>query len=245
MDQNGGANWLDQFRSKADLAIFLHNHQLNDSAEEAISSALEEAAWANNPEMVTLLLAHGAKITPFTLVGACRSKNVTIFQRFQQYGWDVNTVQFGGTVLRLLASDHTCMRWLLENGADPNFVDQDNATPLETAAVSGSVAELELLISYGAKVDALPRDILPRVMRRDTHAVSVLRFLLNQGLDVNADTLNDSVLHNAVRTGKVECVRILLEYGADCNVRTLEGLTPLAEARECGYVEIEGLLASL
>lgn len=53
-----------------------------------------------------------------------------------------------------------------------------------------------------------------------------------------------SPLHMAVHNGYSKIVRLLLEHGADCNVRDADGLTPLAQATIKGYEDIVDVLLS-
>ena len=51
-----------------------------------------------------------------------------------------------------------------------------------------------------------------------------------------------STLHTAVQKGNGRIVRLLLEYGADCNSKDAAGLTPLLHATIGGYEEVTDLL---
>ena len=51
-----------------------------------------------------------------------------------------------------------------------------------------------------------------------------------------------STLHTAVQKGNDKIVRLLLEYGADCNSKDAAGLTPLLHATIGGYEEVTDLL---
>lgn len=71
--------------------------------------------------------------------------------------------------------------------------------------------------------------------------VDIVKALITAGADVNAWDVNNSYkpLHGAVT---LECVRILLENGADPNCRSDCGETPLINAVEEGEYEIVELL---
>src|SRR6266850_2782251 len=59
----------------------------------------------------------------------------------------------------------------------------------------------------------------------------VVRFLLEQGADVNAcDYYGFTPLHLASRNGMLEVARLLVEHGADINAEDNEGMTPLKVA---------------
>ena len=64
--------------------------------------------------------------------------------------------------------------------------------------------------------------------------VKVLQLLLHHGGDVNSRTDNgSSLLHLAVSTGRVDCVRVLLANNADISVTDEYGKTPKQIAESC------------
>lgn len=72
----------------------------------------------------------------------------------------------------------------------------------------------------------------------------VLLALLQSGLyEVNSGCF-DLVrpLHEACLNGRVNCVRILLEFGAQVNICNVDGATPLCDAASKGSVEVVNLL---
>ncbi|BFI96261.1 MAG: hypothetical protein RSP_17710 [Rhodanobacter sp.] len=58
---------------------------------------------------------------------------------------------------------------------------------------------------------------------------------LAEGANVNAQSphMQDTALHVATMNGNVESMKVLLDAGADPNVRNLDGRTPLHEAAFC------------
>lgn len=95
---------------------------------------------------------------------------------------------------------------LLANDVKVNMVDCYGRTPLYFAALSVRVEIARILLAKGAAV--------------------------NVTIWINDDT----TLHMAVRTGKTEMVEVLLQYGADINVKNRYGRTPLHYAAHRGEV---------
>ncbi|NXH56697.1 PPR27 phosphatase, partial [Rhabdornis inornatus] len=65
---------------------------------------------------------------------------------------------------------------------------------------------------------------------------------------VTLDTIYPSgmaALHEAVLTGNLECVKLLVKYGADIHQRDENGWTPLHMACSDGYADIARYLLSL
>jgi hypothetical protein len=117
------------------------------------------------------------------------------------------------------------IRTLLEIGADPNAPVDDGFTPL--------------IAALGKTRDE------PGSTRR-TDVDEVLRLLLSFGADPNQRGLNDyTPLHMAVAERNPLAVQILLQAGADPDLRTRidECEAPLDMAQAAGLTEIAGMLA--
>jgi len=117
------------------------------------------------------------------------------------------------------------IRTLLEIGAAPNAPVYDGFPPLIAA------------LSCGQEVPGA---------RRRLDVADVLRLLLASGADPNQRGINDyTPLHMAVATRSPLAVQILLDGGADPDLRTRidECETPLEMARSAGLADIEAILA--
>lgn len=74
---------------------------------------------------------------------------------------EINARNEHGTTALMRASRHGCMRMvraLLEHGADPNLVRNDNFTALSLAAFFGYAEIVELLVKHGARTDVATRN---------------------------------------------------------------------------------------
>ena len=117
------------------------------------------------------------------------------------------------------------IRTLLELGADPNAPVDDGFPPL-IAALSGA------------------REV-PGATRR-TDVENVLRLLLSCGANPNQRGVNDyTPLHMAVAERSPSAVQVLLEGGADPDLRTRidDRETPIEMAHSAGLIDIATLLA--
>ena len=116
------------------------------------------------------------------------------------------------------------IRTLLEMGADPNPSDHSGFPPLIAA-----------LACTRAAPGSTPRDDVDRV----------IRLLLEFGADPNQRGVNDyTPLHMAVAEGNAPAVQILLDAGADPDVRTRidDCETPLEMARKIDRSDMVGVL---
>ena len=113
----------------------------------------------------------------------------------------------------------------------------DDRTPLHMAADRGLLEVTRILIERGANINA--RDSSGRTPLHPTFRdisgtfddtyFDVMRYLLEYGIDVDAqsNTEHSTPLHLASYHGGFKVVRLLLNHGADTNMRNENGRTPL------------------
>ncbi|XP_060909415.1 ankyrin repeat and SOCS box protein 11 [Labrus mixtus] len=119
-----------------------------------------------------------------------------------------------------------CVRLILQHRASVNTPDL-LASPVHQAAKKGHRECLELLLSYGARIDMeLPVMGTPLYSACVAQAASCVRLLLHSGADVQIGCGQDSPLHAAVRAGGADVVDLLMDFGADACCRNVEGKTP-------------------
>jgi ankyrin repeat protein len=136
------------------------------------------------------------------------------------------------------------VRLLLEAGADPNVQDATRQSAYLIATSEGSLDLLRLTLAHGADVhrkDSYNGTGLIRAADRGHH--EIIRELLRTDLGQEVDHVNRlgwTALLEAIILGDggprhSECVRLLLEAGADPNLPDGQRVTPLAHARRRGY----------
>jgi uncharacterized protein len=103
-------------------------------------------------------------------------------------GGDVNAVATNGSGYNALtgavASGHTeIVKWLLANGAEPNYHYASGYTPLLTAAANGHLEILKALLARGADLHAKTNDGKTALAyAEERNHKEVAAFLLQQGL---------------------------------------------------------------
>ncbi len=161
------------------------------------------------------------------------------------------------------------VRLLLEAGADVNLSMQGGKMPLMFAAESGNPEVIRLLVDHGAEIDsrdARGRTALRYAAKKGTETLSVLleagadpnlgesligavyygnseaaAALLERGADVNKVVGGSSPLLWAVARGDLNCVKVLLTYGARIDLEDSRGRTASEFASELGHLEIARL----
>ena len=189
------------------------------------TTPLHWAVYKIDRELVAELLEHGAKA-------------------------DV-TNKYGSSPLAeaVKLADLELVRQLLDAGANVESPNGDGQTALMLAAHIGALDIARVLVEHGADVNAKEawRDQTALMWAVDGNYPELSQFLIDQGADVNARaSANDwdsqitsepraqyrpvggltAVLY-AARSGCTRCVRSLLAAGADADLPTPEGMTPL------------------
>ena len=212
---------------------------VNAAAPDGMT-ALHWAAYEDQPDMVTMLLAAGANakaasrsgITPLEI--AAENGNPVIVER------------------------------LLRAGADPNAA-ASGQTSLHVAAHTGNVAVAKLLLIRGAVVDARERwfSETPLMLAAAGSHSAMVKYLIEAGADVNAVAAVSklmiapgfpnqsftqiprgglSSLAFAARDGCLECARVLVEAGANINYEDPAWVTPLNLAVYNAHYDTAALL---
>jgi len=170
-------------------------------------SALNQAAWDGDREMVELLLAHEAD----TETGA-------------------GTEAYGTPLHAATWQDHTeIIAILLRHGAKIDSVNNQGETPLHFAAGQGHKRATRLLLQHGVPVNAPAKGGHTALTDAAWEGhTAIARLLLEAGADVNAG----KPLCAAAHKGCPDLVDLLLRYKPDLKVRSEDGKAPLHWAVE-------------
>lgn len=137
------------------------------------------------------------------------------------------------------------VRWLLEQGADPNVRNENGLTPLSAAASTGAPEVAKLLLDVGVDPNEVVRsqnpylEIAPPLIQavRMNHP-ELVRLLLKSDADPNIrDDEGRSPLLHAACKGNERLIHILIRQDASVNGRDNYGWTPLACAVQNGQPE--------
>lgn len=140
-----------------------------------------------------------------------------------------SNIHNGHTLLHAAAKkgDVAVLGLLLDEGAPIHWRDGEGSTPLHIAAAEGKKDAITLLLEHGADVNA--RD---HVQRRPLAAAArrghrdTVELLLDRGAQIDGQDLHGwCALHEAM--DHPGTLKALLDRGANAELRTKEGLTPL------------------
>ena len=136
--------------------------------------------------------------------------------------------------------DHAKVKTLLDEGADPNIVGNDNETPLHRAVNAGHHTIVETLLACGADpnlVDINERTALNCAALEGHH--TIVETLLTCGANPNIpDHGHRTALHFAALFDRHAMVTTLLKKGADPKLKTMGGWTPLEWAVMSDHLDV-------
>lgn len=189
------------------------------------NKALNHAIRQRHIEIVILLIENGAKATAST-------------------SGDIKSPLW--TAMELLSSNShseyiskVMVRLLLDKGADPNLAYQEGCLPIHYAIERGITEWLEMFLNAGAKADAESTDgrtpLLVAMEQRisdPSKSKQMVKILVNGGANVNRLIQLGGCLpiHYVASKGIADWVRLFLNAGANPNVKSSKGQTPLLMA---------------
>jgi ankyrin len=213
----------------------------------------------NHPDVARYLIERGADITAVDWYG-----RTPLWAAVETRNMDLDNATFENSIDR--APFFELIQILLERGADPNartkevppvrsdflritaslsWVDFTGQTPFITAALSGDVAVMKLLLSRGADPNiptfagttALMAAAGVNWVFDQTYdegqpaLLEAVKLCVELGMDINAvNSMGLTAVHGAANRGSDEIIKYLASLGARLDVKDKEGRTPLTWA---------------
>lgn len=181
-----------------------------------------------------------------SLLGAVQRSDLPAVERAIAAGANVNSVdKFGTTPLMQAAlySNASCIRLLLDKGADPNAANQAGATALMWSA--GDPEKVRLLLNKKSAVNpqASSGRTALSIAASNAGNIEAVELLLAAGAKVKVTApLSGGPVWAAASSGDAAILRAMLSAGGDPNERNRVGMTPLMEAVKKGSIASARLL---
>ncbi len=116
------------------------------------------------------------------------------------------------------------IKQLLDGGIDVNASTKGNEYPLNEALVSKNLETIKLLLGAGAD----PSNVLENAIREENK--EKVELLLRAGTDANINMHGQTPLVTAVLFYNLEVTELLIDYGADINAESNDGMNALSTA---------------
>ena len=132
---------------------------------------------------------------------------------------------------------------LIEAGADPNALNKNFQAPIYLAAMNGQLECVRALLANGAVIDSpvWPTPLVTAALNCDDP--EVLELLLENKAPIDRRSAYGAFpIHHAAYNGHVKMVAMLLDAGADPDVRDFSYRTPLHQAATADRREVVDLL---
>ncbi|XP_022900718.1 protein fem-1 homolog C isoform X2 [Onthophagus taurus] len=136
------------------------------------------------------------------------------------------------------------VQFLVDHGANLNAVSDSGSTPVRSACFMTHLEIVQYLVEKGADINR-PNYNGGTCLINSVQSAQLCSFLLKHGADVNArDIQNKTALHYAIQEHRIETTALLLEHGANYNVKSKYGDDALQTACLKGAVPIFDYLIS-
>jgi ankyrin repeat protein/L-ascorbate metabolism protein UlaG (beta-lactamase superfamily) len=226
-----------------------HGAWVDDRDREG-TTALHNAAWRGNLDVVRYLIEQGASVNALMngggntpLHNAASTGNIEVVRALLDAGTQVDCrTTWGATPLQWAARQggEDVVQLLLERGADARAVSNDGATPFFAAVDNGRLPAARLLAEAGADVDVRS----PDVHRTPLHLVALrgqvdaATLLLDRGAEIDAvDDYGMTPVQCAARYGNPEIVELLRARGANASGLEVSSGRPALLDRKLGSGE--------
>jgi ankyrin repeat protein len=145
-------------------------------------------------------------------------------------GADINAKNIYGKTPLYCASykdNFNLVKILIENGADKNYVSWDTTDEIQRYLVEvGCPATEKLIIKFGTQEQKEKCKISFEDVVGDFN-ISKLKIYVSNGGDINKQKSSGlTLLHIAVYENRLDCVKFLVENGADQTIKDNEGRVP-------------------
>jgi ankyrin repeat protein len=220
--------------------LLLENGADPNLSRQNIPSAFESAISTGNMSLVKLMLSHGARLQASDRLNFAsilfRSSEPGMLKLLLEAGARPGGYNEAGTTLLHEAVDLDLIRLLVAKGHPVDELNKLGQTPLHTAT---SLEKAQALHQLGA--DLFARDAngslaLHTAATEGRH--EIVRYLIEQTRHSQspeltkiwfnqANDLGNTPLHEAVRSGSPETVRLLMDQGVLINLRNRDQISPL------------------
>lgn len=197
--------------------------------------ALHVAVLNEKKKSISVLLENGGNVNEQNELGqsslmlACERSLPNIVEFLLKKGADITqTDNEGRTALHYISikSKPHIIKLLIDHGADKDSQDNEGVTPLMLAIEKVKIKNISMLIACGASVDVTDNKGRNAMLHHFNDDGDVIKTLLDAGTYVDhQDQDGNTPIHNEVNKKNMDGIQLLLEAGADVNIKNKKGQT--------------------
>lgn len=165
------------------------------------------------------------------LIVAIKKGYIDIFKYLIQNGADINVVDYNNNNMLMMEPTLEMVKFLLKFNINVNLKNKNGVTPLIYALKNSNIENAELLIEAGANIIDADNDGETTLMYAVLDGTDTVKFLLKYNGVINMINLVDNdgytALGYAERYDQYDTFKLLIENGADIEIKNKKGLTPL------------------
>jgi CDK inhibitor PHO81 len=239
------------------LLMILESPYVNIQAEDDINerNCLHEATIYGKDSVLEYALAKGVDPARLDSYGrlplhyACLKGRLSMLEKLLAAAPDTVDVKdhdnFTPLIHSIVHEKIECVRTLLSHNASAEPSSSSDHIPLNLACQHESIEAVTLLLKRHAEFLPDAEGLFPQhLVARSSRTADLLLLLKDHGADLNQrDKLYQwTPLFHAASEGRVECLRVLLEHGADPTTLDEKGLTATYYATWEGHLSCMHLL---
>jgi ankyrin repeat protein len=171
--------------------------------------------------------------------------NLDMVKLLLEHGAYVNGKDCRGRTLLKMADRHLAVQKVLENGADLNDKNNKFDQELILASHRNDLEAVRTLLSQGADENAKDSSgEIALIVAASKNYLEVVQLMLNNHVDFDVMNykIGNTAMMEATIKGHFKIVKLLLESGADANVRDSFNRTAVIQAASYGHFDIVKLL---
>lgn len=237
------------------VEFLLEKGENPNAVDKAGVNIIHIAAGIGHFNLVDTFIKSGINPCAITLDGstsmhyAVQSGNLNIMKLLKNSGVSLDSKNNHGNTPLHIASENSLMgvlNYLLDNCANINTANNNGSTPLLIAASEGHADAVECLLYRNANLKLKDKNgYIPL-----NHAIyrgysSIVNLLIDNEHDLDINIVShegETLLHDAVLSGNINLVKLVLLKGARVNVTYKTNKTPLFEAVSNHHLDITKLL---
>jgi len=249
LEQGADANAKERFRGQTALMwAAAENHP--EVIRLLIAHGADAKVRSSDRDTTPPKLMAGTPAAPISrggltaLVFAARQGSMEAAKALLDAGADINQGDADGNnplLIAILNNHDELAMMLIDRGADVNAVNKDGRSPIFAAVDAHDVDWSDRpLVKEADKVSSL--DVIRALIdhKANVNAQLTAVSIIKKAAQDNADRtlgVGATAFMRAARSGDVEVMKLLLDYGADTKLATKDGVTALSVAAGLGYTD--------